>query len=79
MKEFLAAWSLFATEEQEEIDLENFREGCSKLGLGWKPSVAAECFNEVDTDFGGNIDFTEFSNMLSGANTPLQVEEYLGL
>ena len=71
VREFGAAFSLFDMDEQGTIDLEEFIEGCRCLGLDrvWGEPKIKLLFQEVDQDGSGVMDFTEFSHMMTEANT----------
>jgi len=75
VREFGAAFSLFDTDEQGTIDLDEFIAGCECLGLDrvWGEAKIKALFDEVDEDGSGVMDFTEFSHMMTEADTELQL------
>lgn len=70
--EFQAAFSLFDVDGKGEIDFDEFAAGVKRLGLNWRESTCRQCFNEVDEDAGGILEFIEFSYVMSAPSSALQ-------
>ena len=55
-----------------EIVFSDFEAGVKRLGLDWRESTCRQCFNQIDEDAGGVMEFIEFSYVMSGPSSPLQ-------